>query len=126
MRKPTTLIALILIMLIALVVASEARATEAQARWSRSWSTYYGPGLYGNRTACGHTLVRRTWAVAHRTLPCGTVVELRYRHRTFRARVIDRGPFGTSAEFDLTERLAKAMCACRRWGNWSHAWRTVG
>ena len=56
-------------------------------------ASYYGPGLYGNRMACGGTLTPGTVGVAHKTLPCGTKVHLRYRGRTVTAPVIDRGPF---------------------------------
>ena len=35
-------------------------------------ASYYGPGFYGNRTACGQTMSTTLQGVAHRTLPCGT------------------------------------------------------
>jgi rare lipoprotein A len=66
---------------------------------SASW---YGPGLYGNATACGGTLTPSTLGVAHRTMPCGTKLRLRYKGRTVSVRVIDRGPFAGNREFDLT------------------------
>jgi rare lipoprotein A (peptidoglycan hydrolase) len=40
--------------------------------------------------------------VAHKTLPCGTKLTIRYKGRSVRARVIDRGPFVAGREFDLT------------------------
>lgn len=43
----------------------------AQASW-------YGPGLYGNRTACGQTLSPSTRGVANKSLPCGTKLSIRY------------------------------------------------
>ena len=64
--------------------------------WRRDVATWYGPGLFGNRTACGKRLTRRTVGVAHRSLPCGTRVAIRYRGRLLRTRVIDRGPYGTA------------------------------
>src|SRR5690606_25612199 len=36
-----------------------------------------GPGFYGRRAACGHALATSRRGVAHRTLPCGTLVEFR-------------------------------------------------
>ena len=66
---------------------------------SASW---YGPGFYGNRTACGQTLTSSTEGVAHRSMPCGTKLRLRYGGRTVSARVIDRGPYVAGREFDLT------------------------
>ena len=67
---------------------------------SASW---YGPGLYGNRTACGQTLSSSTLGVAHKSMPCGTKLRLRYRGRSVRVEVIDRGPYVAGREFDLTE-----------------------
>jgi hypothetical protein len=66
-------------------------------------ASYYGPGLYGNGMACGGTLYPWTRGVAHKTLPCGTKVTLRYGGRTVTVRVLDRGPYVAGREFDLTE-----------------------
>ena len=65
-------------------------------------ASYYGPGLYGNRMACGGTLTPGTVGVAHKTLPCGTKVRLRHGSRTVTAPVVDRGPYAGNREFDLT------------------------
>lgn len=72
-------------------------------------ATWYGPGLYGNRTACGQTLRRSTLGVAHRTLPCGTPVTFYHRGRFVTVSVIDRGPFRSGVEWDLTAAAAKAL-----------------
>lgn len=69
----------------------------------RQRSTWYGPGFFGRRTACGQTLQRSTWGVAHRTLPCGTLVTLTRGAKKVSVRVIDRGPF-SHASLDLTAR----------------------
>src|SRR4051794_8984745 len=39
--------------------------------------SWYGPGFYGHRTACGQTLTRGLIGVAHKTLPCGTKILFR-------------------------------------------------
>jgi rare lipoprotein A len=65
-------------------------------------ASYYGPGLYGNRTACGQTLTPSTLGVANRWLPCGTRVTFRYNGRTVTVPVIDRGPYSGSRIWDLT------------------------
>ena len=65
-------------------------------------ASYYGPGLYGNGTACGQTLTPGTQGVANKSLPCGSKVTLRYRGRTVTVPVIDRGPFAGNSEYDLT------------------------
>lgn len=71
-------------------------------------ATWYGPGLFGNRTACGKTLKRGTWGIAHRTLPCGTLVTLNHRGRRVSVRVIDRGPY-SGATVDLTSRTKEFL-----------------
>jgi rare lipoprotein A len=90
------------------VAGGSAVARIARSRGTRvnvyrpAAASYYGPGLYGNGTACGKTLTASTVGVAHRTLPCGTRVTLRYHGRTVTVPVIDRGPFSGSREYDLT------------------------
>jgi rare lipoprotein A len=65
-------------------------------------ASYYGPGLYGGALACGGTLQPDTQGVAHKTLPCGSQVKLRYRGHTVTVPVIDRGPYVGGRDFDLT------------------------
>jgi hypothetical protein len=97
--------------------------TDASA-WSLAKSSYYGPGLYGNRTACGQTLTPTTAGVAHRSLPCGTKVRLKYRGRIVRVRVIDRGPYVYGRTFDIAAFTANYLCKCRNgWGVRVHYWR---
>lgn len=76
---------------------------------SKDVATWYGPGLFGNRTACGQRLRRKTVGVAHKRLPCGTRVTIRYRGRYLRTRVIDRGPYAHGAKWDLTQRAARKL-----------------
>ena len=72
-------------------------------------ASWYGPGLYGNRTGCGGRLSYGKLGVAHKTLPCGTKVTLRHRGRKTRVRVIDRGPYVGAREYDLTEATARKL-----------------
>jgi len=72
-------------------------------------ATWYGPGFFGNQTACGQTLTRRTVGVAHKTLPCGARVVVRYKGAFLRTRVIDRGPYANNATWDLTQAAAKRL-----------------
>ena len=73
---------------------------------SASW---YGPGLYGNRTGCGGTLSVGRLGVAHKSLPCGTMVTLRHGGRSVRVPVIDRGPYVGGREYDLTAATAQRL-----------------
>jgi hypothetical protein len=72
-------------------------------------ATYFGPGLFGRRTACGQRMTRRLRGIAHRTLPCGSVVELVYQGRVLRAPVVDRGPFTRGIRYDLTQATARDL-----------------
>jgi rare lipoprotein A (peptidoglycan hydrolase) len=76
--------------------------------------SWYGPGLYGNGMACGHTLTRRTVGVAHRTLPCGTLIEFRNPEngRVVTAAVVDRGPFVSGRTWDLAAGLCDKLNHC--------------
>jgi rare lipoprotein A len=72
-------------------------------------ATIYGPGLYGNRTACGEKLTPHTLGVANRTLPCGTQVAILYHGRSITVPVIDRGPYANGADWDLTDATARRL-----------------
>ena len=72
-------------------------------------ASYYGPGLYGNGVACGGTLHPGTLGVAHKTLPCGTMVKLRYHGRSVTVPVIDRGPYVAGRDYDLTEATKERL-----------------
>src|SRR3954466_12935663 len=54
-------------------------------------ATWYGPGFWGNQTACGVPLTADLEGVAHRTLPCGTVVSITYGGRSIVVPVSARG-----------------------------------
>ena len=72
-------------------------------------ATWYGPGLYGNRTACGQELTPDLVGVAHRTLPCGTMVEIAYGGTSVVVPVVDRGPYADGMTWDLTAAAAKLV-----------------
>ncbi len=89
------------------------RGSHSPARHLTSYrlagASYYGPGLYGNGVACGGTLEPGTLGVANKTLPCGTMVKLRYGHNSITVPVIDRGPYVAGREYDLTEATKDAL-----------------
>src|SRR5689334_805158 len=72
-------------------------------------ATWYGPGFYGHRTACGQKLTRTLLGVAHKTLPCGTKVAVLYHGRRITVPVVDRGPFRAGTAYDLTSATAQAL-----------------
>jgi rare lipoprotein A len=72
-------------------------------------ATWYGPGFFGNHTACGELLTTTLVGVADRTLPCGTPVSVTYDGHTLTVPVIDRGPYSGAATLDLTEAAAQEL-----------------
>lgn len=64
--------------------------------------SFYGPGFYGRRTACGLALTKDLEGVANRTLPCGTLVTFNWKGMTRTFPVVDRGPYVAGRIFDLT------------------------
>lgn len=91
------------------VVASSAPEPITVTVFKPARATWYGPGFYGKRTACGQRLTRDLVGVAHRGLPCGTRVALYYEGRTIEAPVVDRGPFTNDADWDLTAAAAERL-----------------
>ena len=73
-------------------------------------ATWFGPGFYGNKTACGQTMNSALVGVASRTLACGTLVQIGYHGHSVTVPVVDRGPYGhIGAMWDLTAGAARAL-----------------
>ena len=105
-------------------------AQQAQAFLKNYWRfdgniSWYGPGFYGKRTACGLAYTFGIVGVAHRSLPCGTLVTFRNPANgiSITVPVIDRGPYVTGREWDMSAGLCMALGHCYtgviewRWGN---------
>ena len=85
-------------------------APEVSVRvFKPAMATWYGPGLYGNTTACGQELTRELVGVAHKSLPCGTMVEVSYAGRSIVVPVVDRGPYAKGMTWDLTSAAAEQL-----------------
>jgi rare lipoprotein A len=93
----------------AVASATDSLPTTPTTVYSAAIATQYGRGSYGSRTACGTILRPGTIGVAHRTLPCGTLVEFYWRGATIKAPVIDRGPYANGATWDLTDAAARVL-----------------
>ena len=92
-------------------------------RWDGNVS-WYGPSFYGKRTACGLAMTRELLGVAHRTLPCGTLVTFRNpaNGRTLTLPVVDRGPYVSGRDWDLTGGACLALGHCYTGGfQWKYA-----
>jgi rare lipoprotein A len=68
-----------------------------------------GPAAFGRRTACGGVIHPDTAGVAHPTLPCGARIFISYRGVRVLTQVVDRGPYRSGRQFDLTDALARRV-----------------
>jgi hypothetical protein len=98
------------------VVRSAGQATAASASpevgvtvYRQALATWYGPGFYGRKTACGVKLTHALMGVAHKKLACGTPVAISYEGHRVIVPVVDRGPFANGAKYDLTSATAQAL-----------------
>ena len=98
------------------VLARRGRTVAAQATpvaglnvYRPAKATFYGPGFFGQQTACGQLLTPDMRGVAHKRLPCGTLVAIMFEGRELVVPVIDRGPFNGDVTWDLTQATADAL-----------------
>ena len=70
-------------------------------------ATWYD--MPGNVGACGVRITAATLGVAHKSLPCGSRVDVTYAGRTINVPVIDRGPYAHGVSYDLTLAAADAL-----------------
>ncbi|MCP9775982.1 septal ring lytic transglycosylase RlpA family protein [Cyanobium sp. HWJ4-Hawea] len=89
---------------LAIPTAKVIRAFQGQASW-------YGPGLYGNRTSSGEVLRPGTFTAAHRSLPFGTKVRVTNmaNGKTAMVRINDRGPFHGNRVIDIAHGAANQL-----------------
>jgi rare lipoprotein A (peptidoglycan hydrolase) len=83
--------------------------------WRRDGNvSWYGPTFYGHRTACGYAMATWLLGVAHRSLPCGTLITFRNpaNGRTVTLPVVDRGPYADGRRWDLTGGACLALGHC--------------
>lgn len=86
------------------------QATQSKKTSKPQIATWFGPGFYGEKTACGQTMTPVVVGVASRTLACGTLVLVNYKGHKLTVPVIDRGPYAKNgAVWDLTAGAATAL-----------------
>ena len=94
--------------------AAKKRAAVTPSRgtssgWSSAKASWYGPGLFGNKTASGAVLTQGMMNVAHKSMVFGTKIQFEYKGKTATAVVNDRGPFIAGRVFDLGPGTAAAL-----------------
>jgi hypothetical protein len=96
-----------------LSVPAAPRIVVESWRWDSELS-WYGPGFYGQHTACGQILTTSLLGVANRTLPCGTLISFKnpVNGRTITVPVVDRGPYVSGRQWDLTGATCAALDHC--------------
>lgn len=77
----------------------------------RGYASWYGPGFHGHKTANGEVYNSHQLTAAHRTLPFGSVAQVRSltNDRRVTVRINDRGPFVKGRVIDLSLAAAQAL-----------------
>jgi rare lipoprotein A len=108
------------ILFLAASLSGCAAATSRGAQFPRGYpigyheqgmASWYGPGFDGRRTANGERFDRRQLTAAHRTLPFGSMVQVRSltNDRVVVVRINDRGPFTRGRILDLSYAAAMQL-----------------
>ncbi len=84
------------------------RAAEPVKRVQTGLASWYSEG---SQTACGERFNPMSMTAAHRSLPFGTMVEVKNLStgRTVTLRINDRGPFRKSRMIDVSKRAAQEL-----------------
>ena len=102
-----------LLLLLAIGCTSNRRAVTVPERKpiDKGVASWYGKDFHGRRTANGERYDMNDLTAAHRTLPFGTLLEVRNARngRSVVVRVNDRGPFSKSRILDLSYGAAREI-----------------
>jgi len=94
-------------------------STGTPTRFEAGYATFYAERFAGRRTANGERYDPSMLTAAHRSLPFGTLVEVRRADgRRVVVRVNDRGPFGSNRIIDLSRRAAEELGIVRDGKAW--------
>lgn len=74
-------------------------------------ASWYGPGFHGRKTASGERFNQHALTAAHKTLPLGTLVQVRNldNNRSVVVTINDRGPFVRGRVIDLSRGAAQKI-----------------
>jgi hypothetical protein len=125
---PTYTYPLALALTCALALTAQASTTKLRTEQGRA-TRFADPGdkWRGGKSPClGRRVEHTDWGVAHRSLPCGTMVTVT-NHRTgltVVAPVVTRGPYGACLDVGWTRGPCEAWAIKRRAGD-AGVWRGV-
>jgi rare lipoprotein A len=101
--KPSRLLWAVLLACAFLALGSDrAEAKAGLASW-------YGPGFEGLPTASGEPYNPYGYTAAHKSMPLGTDLLVKYGGRSVQVTVNDRGPYVGERELDLSQGAAEAV-----------------
>ncbi len=83
--------------------------TAAGVEWKEATVGIFGPGLYGQTTACGVTLDASLQGISHPVFPCSARITVEANGVAVETTVVDNTSYGEGQEFALTEALANAL-----------------
>lgn len=109
---------------LSLILPMEASTGQEPDRL-RMNASYYGPGLYNrDYLACrdnGRKIKLQpddARVVAHKTLPCGTRLQVTYGKRTVLLTVLDRGPHIQGRDLDINKKAAQSLGLVSKGHGW--------
>jgi rare lipoprotein A len=111
MRRAPLLLAPALVAAVLFSGCASSRSRTGGVPIERGIASWYGPGFHGKFTASGERYDMKELTAAHRTLPFGTLVEVRNLEngKSVVVRINDRGPFAKNRVIDLSRAAARAI-----------------
>jgi len=93
------------------VLNSALETVQSNSLVEAGMASWYGSAFQGRRTASGERFDMNQLTAAHKTLPLGTVVQVRnpLNGKTVEVTINDRGPFIKGRIIDLSYRAALAL-----------------
>ena len=93
------------------VLSSALESVQSNSLVEAGGASWYGSAFQGRRTASGERFDMNQLTAAHKTLPLGTVVQVRnpLNGKTVDVTINDRGPFIKGRIIDLSYRAALAL-----------------
>ncbi len=106
LRRPSVFVCLIVF-----AIGCASNSENPGAYTETGLASWYGKQYQGNRTASGERFNRKAFTAAHKTLPFGTIVEVKHLKsgEKVRVRVNDRGPFVAGRIIDLSQAAAAKL-----------------